>query len=110
MKEIFKGKNCPVARSSALVGDMWTMLIIRDLLAGRRRFIELQSTLISSTNRKINSRTLCSRLRMLEMRKVLIRKEFLHELPPHVEYSLTPKGKALSAVIDKIRQYGEKYP
>ncbi len=104
-----KGKDCPIAQASMLVGDMWVILIIRDLLTGERRFTELEHSLVSSANHSINSRTLTDRLKMLEEMKVVTRKVYAHTLPPKVEYSLTEKGKALSSVIEKIRHYGQKY-
>lgn len=102
--------DCPIARASALVGDMWVLLIVRELLAGPHRFIELQESLIPPNTRFcINSRTLTERLKLLEKEKMLSRKAFKHEKPPHVEYSLTKKGRALSNIISDMKIYGEKY-
>jgi DNA-binding HxlR family transcriptional regulator len=105
---------CPVAQASWIIGDMWILLIIRDLLVQPRRFNELQQSLIpcssSSTSKNtINSRTLTNRLKMLEKADIINRTVFPHEMPPKVEYSLTSKGKALSEIIRQIRNYGKKY-
>ncbi len=101
---------CPVARASELIGDMWILLIIRELLEGPKRFNELQTELVSAESQKcINSRTLTQRLQTLEKHHIITRTEFTHEKPPRVEYSLTKEGKALSGLIDTIRSFGKKY-
>lgn len=101
--------SCSVARASQLIGDMWVLLIVRDLLSGPKRFNQLQQSLTNVEDiRTISSKTLCERLRMLESMKIVNRKLF-PEIPPHVEYSLTEKGQALSKVMDQIRSYGEQY-
>ena len=102
--------DCPVAKASLLVGDMWTLLIIRELLRGTKRFKELQSA-ITTANSKccINSRTLTERLKKLESEDVIAREVFQHEIPPRVEYKLTKKGEALSKILDDLKKFGEKY-
>jgi DNA-binding HxlR family transcriptional regulator len=103
-------KTCPIARVAGIVGDLWVMLIIRDLLTGPKRFTELQISLKPSpVESAINSRTLTSRLKTLEDEGVIERKAFPHEKPPKVEYSLTTRGKALSRIINSLREYGNKY-
>lgn len=102
--------QCPIAKASELVGDMWILLIVRELLKSPKRFNELQTALISAeSNKQINSRTLTQRLQILEKNKIITRKEFTHEKPPKVEYALTKEGHALSTVIDTIRAFGKKY-
>lgn len=106
----FKKNTCPIARSSALLGDIWVLLLVRELLARPRRFIELQESLIPPNIRpSINSRTLTERLKLLEKTGILSRKAFKNEKPPRVEYSLTKKGHALSDIIKDMKIYGEKY-
>lgn len=109
MKSVPQKDLCPIAEASALIGDMWVILIIRDLLKGSRRFCELQDSLISHENVQINTRTLTTRLKMLEDIDLVKRTVIPHSMPPHVEYSLTKKGAALSPVIDTIRSYGKKH-
>ncbi len=105
-----KGEACPIAQASSLIGDMWSILIIRDLLKEPRRFNELQQSLIPcDSNTPINSRTLTNRLKTLEGADIILRTVFPHEMPPKVEYSLTKKGEALSEIIDQLKQYGKKY-
>jgi DNA-binding HxlR family transcriptional regulator len=103
-------KVCPIARVADIVGDLWVMLIVRDLLTGPKRFTELQVSLKPASGKHaINSRTLTSRLKTLEDEGVIERKAFPHEKPPKVEYSLTKRGKALSEIIRSLREYGNKY-
>jgi DNA-binding HxlR family transcriptional regulator len=91
---------CPVARAAKLFGDHWTLLLIRDLASGCRRFQQLQL----STG--ISPGVLSSRLRMLEGAGLITRKQY-PEIPPRVEYSLTEKGRAAVPLIDQLRVYGE---
>lgn len=102
--------TCPVAAAATHIADMWTVLITRDLLTGPRRFCELQHSIVSSENKKeINSRTLTNRLKHLEGEGFVTRTTFPHEMPPRVEYSLTKKGRDLSAIVEQLRKFGEKY-
>ena len=102
--------NCPIAQAGALVGDMWVILIVRELLSGAKRFTGLREALVPCDSiTPVNSRTLTARLKMLEEAGLVLRVEFKHEMPPKVEYSLTKKGKALSKIIEQIRKYGEHY-
>jgi DNA-binding HxlR family transcriptional regulator len=91
---------CPVERTARLVGSKWSLLIIRDLIEGRRRFSELQKSL-----RGISPRTLSHRLSELAEEGLITRRIYA-EVPPRVEYSLTEKGKALATVIEAMREYG----
>jgi DNA-binding HxlR family transcriptional regulator len=110
MKTSVKTIDCPVAQASTLIGDMWVILIVRDLLDGSKRFSELEDSLVTAeTGKRINTRTLSQRLKMLETTGIVSRKEHPHEMPPRVEYGLTKKGKALSEIMDKIKDYGKKY-
>jgi DNA-binding HxlR family transcriptional regulator len=102
--------ECPVAEASALIGDMWILLIVRDLLTGPKRFCELERNVVSSeSGHTVNTRTLTQRLSKLEQEKIVERKEYANQMPPRVEYVLTKKGTALSKVIDTVREYGKKY-
>jgi DNA-binding HxlR family transcriptional regulator len=101
---------CPIARASALVADMWTILIVRELLKGSKRFTELREDIVPCDSKTpINTRTLTKRLKDLEKAGIIARTEYEHEMPPKVEYSLTKKGQALSKVLDQLRNYGKKY-
>lgn len=94
---------CPVARTAELIGNKWTPLILRDLSAGERRFSQLERSLGG-----ISPKTLSERLKRLEEADVLTRRCY-PEVPPRVEYTLTPKGHALMPVIESMRQYGQRW-
>ena len=95
--------TCPVARVADLLGDSCSILIVRDLLVRGRRFSDLQKSLEG-----ISTRTLTKKLKLLEKEGVIIRKES-NEGPHCVEYKLTKKGAALSAVLEAMQKYGKKY-
>jgi len=94
---------CGVERTARLVGDAWTLLIVRDLEHGCRRFGQLQKSVSG-----ISPRTLSDRLVMLEANGLITRRAYA-EIPPRVEYSLTEKGTGLVPIIDAMRAYGEAY-
>lgn len=94
---------CPVANAARLLGDRWTLVILRDLADGAMRFSDLQET-----SGGISPRTLVDRLREMESQG-LIERESFREIPPRVEYSLTSKGRATLPVIDALRAFGETW-
>ena len=97
------GLYCPVARTLDLLGDRWTLLIVRDLLMGKTKFKEFADSLEG-----IPLNLLADRLKMLETRG-LIERVFYCEHPPRAEYHLTEKGHALSPVVRSIATWGRKY-
>jgi DNA-binding HxlR family transcriptional regulator len=94
---------CPVGCCAEIISGKWTLLVIRDLSEGERRFCELERSLEG-----ISPRTLSLRLRALEDSGVVARKTY-PEVPPRVEYALTDKGRALVPLIDDMRRYGERW-
>lgn len=92
--------GCPVARTAEIIGNKWTPLIVRDLARGERRFSELERSLAG-----ISPKTLSERLKRLEEAGVISRACYA-EVPPRVEYALTPKGHALLPVIESMRAFG----
>jgi DNA-binding HxlR family transcriptional regulator len=94
---------CPVARTAEIVAGKWTLLIIRDLASGVKRFHQLERSLHG-----ISPKTLSERLRSLEEEGVIFRQTFA-EVPPRVEYSLTEKGHDLVDLIESMRNYGERW-
>lgn len=94
---------CPVAKTAEIISGKWTLLIIRDLTTGTKRFSELERSLSG-----ISPKTLSERLTALEREGVLHRQTYA-EVPPKVEYSLTEKGQALVEVIDAMRAYGREW-
>ena len=93
---------CGVAAAVAVLGDSWTLLLVRDLAEEPRRFTALQA----STG--ISPRVLTDRLHKM-MREGLVTRRIYAEIPPRVEYELTPKGHAAVAVIASLREYGETW-
>ncbi len=95
--------GCPIARVANIMGDSNTMLIIRDLLGGPKRFGGLETSLSG-----VSSRTLTKKLVELVLNGIVKRKEF-KEKPPRVLYSLTKKGLGLHGIAKAMMKYGEKY-
>ena len=96
-------QTCPVCQTAEIISGKWTLLIIRDLAEGSCRFCELERSLEG-----ISPRTLSLRLRSLEAEGVIQRRTY-PEVPPRVEYGLTPKGRALVPMIDHMRRYGQQW-
>jgi DNA-binding HxlR family transcriptional regulator len=96
-------QTCPVCQTAEIISGKWTLLIIRDLADGRSRFCELERSLEG-----ISPRTLSLRLRALEAEGIIQRRTY-PEVPPRVEYALTPKGQALVPMIDHMRRYGRQW-
>jgi DNA-binding HxlR family transcriptional regulator len=94
---------CPVLATAQIVAGKWTLLMLRDLAGGPRRFGELQRSLAG-----ISPRTLSLRLRSLEEEGIVERREFA-EMPPRVEYRLTAKGAHLVPIVDAMREYGSRW-
>ena len=96
-------ESCPVCRTAEVIAGKWTLLVIRDLAEGKARFCELERSL-----RGISPRTLSLRLRALEA-EGLVERSTYPEVPPRVEYALTPKGRALVPLIECMRAYGTRW-
>ena len=94
---------CPVARTAEIISGKWTLLIIRDLASGVKRFNQLERSLHG-----ISPKTLSERLRSLEEEGIIVRQTFA-EVPPRVEYSLTEKGYDLVGVIESMRNFGKRW-
>src|ERR1700694_5700838 len=77
---------CPIANAARLLGDRWTLVILRDLADRAKRFSEIQDS-----PEAISPRTLADRLREMESRGLIDRESF-REIPPRVQYTLTAKG------------------
>lgn len=94
---------CPVKATLDLLGRKWTLLLIMELMGGVRRFNKLSHALAG-----VNSRTLRERLRIME-RENLVSRRVVSAIPPWVEYSLTPKGRALFKAMDDLSQWGRRW-
>src|ERR1700722_8188151 len=93
----------PDARALDLVGDKWTLLIIRDLAAGPRRFVELQRVLPG-----ISTEQLRSRLNRMVADEMLTRKRY-REVPPRVDYELTDRARELMPVLGALARWGYEW-
>ena len=94
---------CPVEVTLSLIGDKWKILIIRDLLDGTKRFSQLKKSLPG-----ISQKVLTQNLRTMEESGLLYREVFA-EVPPRVEYTLTPRGYSIKSVLDSLAQWGKGY-
>ena len=94
---------CPVETTLTLIGDKWKVLILRDLLPGTKRFGELKKSI-----GKVSQKVLTAQLRDMEQNGLVHRKVY-PEVPPRVEYSLTPLGKSLKPILDALQTWGEGY-
>jgi len=90
--------SCGIAKTMEILGGKWTILIVRDLLEGQRRFSELEHSLAG-----ISPRTLAIRLKELEEDDIITR----NCATGHPVYSLTERGHSLHGILDTMRQWGE---
>src|SRR5215472_1522847 len=96
--------KCPVARTLDIIGERWTILILRDLVVqGPRKFQDLLVSLAG-----ISPNTLSARLKTLEDGGIIERR-FYEDHPPRAEYVLTEKGRDLRPVLRTLRDWGQKY-
>lgn len=95
--------RCPVATTLDLVGDRWTLLVVRDLLRGHTRFSDLRNTVEG-----IPGSVLSDRLRMLEAAGVVAKRNY-SDHPPRADYVLTPKGHGLGVVVGALASWGEQH-
>jgi DNA-binding HxlR family transcriptional regulator len=93
--------GCPIAGALQMVGDKWTMLIIRELVHGPKRTMAIHAKLEG-----LSSRTLVARLKDLGKDRIVVRKDFGGN-PPHIEYTLTARGKLLLPLLDALRETGQ---
>ena len=94
--------DCPLAVTLDVIGDRWTLLLLRDLLLiGPRRFTDFQAAFPS-----VAPNTLSARLKEME-ESGLVTRHLYNERPPRTEYELTPRGKSLGPVLKSMRDWGE---
>lgn len=96
--------RCPMRRALELLSGKWRTHIIYELCKNSsRRFSELKKAVPQITNTMLTNT-----LRDLEALGIVHREQF-NEIPPHVEYSLTEKGRALLPVFTELAKWGENY-
>ena len=94
---------CPVATTVQLIGSKWKLLILRNLFMRPWRFNELKKDLDG-----ISQKVLTDSLRALESDGI-VRRTVFAEVPPRVEYSLTPLGESMRPILDAMEQWGKEY-
>ncbi len=95
--------SCPIRFLLDIMGYKWSIQILQELFQGRRRTHELLTALPG-----ISTKTLMLRLKHLQQHAV-VKRTVYPEIPPHVEYSLTEKGRELKPVLMALKQVGEKW-
>lgn len=91
---------CPVSRTLSVLDGKWTILVVRDLITGTKRFGELRQSLGA-----VSPKTLTDRLRSLEAAGLIERRVYA-EVPPRVEYTLTTTGRTLEPVLQALAAWG----
>ncbi len=94
---------CPVAATVALIGSKWKLLILRNLMARPWRFNELKKNLEG-----ISQKVLTDSLRSLEADGIILRTVY-PEVPPRVEYSLSPLGESMRPILSAMESWGKAY-
>ena len=102
LKRDHEGQNCSIARALELVGERWTLLIIRDAFRGKRRFDEFQASL------GIASNILTNRLERLVEAGIFERVRY-QQRPDRYEYTLSNRGRELHAPLFALMDWGDKH-
>jgi DNA-binding HxlR family transcriptional regulator len=102
LKRDYDGQVCSIARTLELVGDRWTLLVIRDVVLGNYRFDQLLASLGVASN------VLTDRLNRLVAEGILDRVRY-SERPERFEYHLTRKGRELGVPLLALMQWGDRY-
>ncbi len=97
----YKPMNCSLAQTLAVIGDRWTLLILRDIFFGQKRFAQLQRNLGIAKN------ILAARLKQLMEEGIVEKRE--SESGAHAEYVLTPAGLELQPVLLAMTHWGDKH-
>jgi DNA-binding HxlR family transcriptional regulator len=95
--------DCPISCSLDVLGDKWTLLIVRDLFMGKHRFADLETSVEG-----IPTNTLADRLRRMEENNFVKKLRYAHK-PPRFEYHLTAKGKALLPVLQELSRWAAQH-
>ena len=95
--------GCAVGVTLSVIGGMWKPLILFHLFAGKKRFMELSRAIPNATQR-----ILTLQLRELEVDGVIVRHAY-PQIPPKVEYEISPFGQSLGPVLLSLRSWGKQY-
>lgn len=99
----FKRSKCPVACTLDILGDKWTLLVIRDLSLGKKTYSEFQQS-----PETMPTNILAERLKRLEAHGLISRRRY-QDHPPRYEYRLTDKGRDLQPVLLAIVEWGNRH-
>lgn len=99
----FKRSGCPIVNSLDILGDKWTLVVLRDLYCGKKTYNEL-----ASSPEKIPTNRLAERLKRLEQEGILS-KSLYQEHPKRYEYLLTKKGKDTLPIMQAMARWGNSY-
>jgi DNA-binding HxlR family transcriptional regulator len=98
----YDDQDCSIARALEVVGERWTLLVVRDAFKGVRRFEDFQRSLGIARN------VLAVRLGRL-VDEGILRRERYQERPERFEYRLTEKGRELGPVLQQLQRFGERH-
>jgi len=102
LRSDYREQNCSIARTLELIGERWTILVLREAFLGTRRFDEIQANLGIARN------VLQARLRRL-LDAGIMRRELYQDRPPRYEYRLTARGVDLWPVIVSLLHWGDRH-
>lgn len=95
--------SCPVAGLLDILGDKWTLIVVRDLFLNKHRYSDFLTS-----SEAIPTNILAERLKRLEAAGI-VKRELYQDNPPRAEYFLTSRGADLAPVLRAMRQWGEQY-
>ena len=99
----FLRSGCPIVNGLDIFGDKWTLVIIRDLVCGKKTYSEL-----ADSPEKIPTNRLAERLKMLEANKLLVKEQYQSK-PKRYEYILTEKGRDTLPILQEIAKWGNHH-
>ncbi len=102
-KQGLKRSVCPVSCVLDILGDKWTLLVVRDMFMGKKTYGELQKS-----PEKIPTNILAERLKRLEQSGVIEKSQY-QERPVRYTYTLTEKGRGLAPVLTAMMSWGNQY-
>ncbi len=91
-----RNPDCPVVTILDIIGDKWSLIIIRDIFMGKHRYKDFMES-----KEKITTSILATRIKMLESEKIIFKKKYV-EKPPRYEYFLTEKGSELKPILEEM--------
>ena len=103
MPDVKRRSMCPITSTLDIIGDKWTLIVVRDLLMGIKRYSDFLET-----GESITTSILANRLKRLEVEKIICKKPYQNN-PIRYEYELTKKGKDLTPVFDQIINWATNY-